>query len=112
MDRRFERRLRPIAAIILVFFSWISIEPWNYAVWAQTASKDTSSTSKPSNSPAKKFEESLRGAQKIIGDLDQELTEGKDVALSLETLKGHENSLEDADVDIQTEFYSTTPLRS
>jgi len=29
------RRLRPIAAVILVLFTWFSIEPWNFALAAQ-----------------------------------------------------------------------------
>ena len=35
MHQRFQSRLRPIAAVVLVFFSWFSIEPWNYALAAQ-----------------------------------------------------------------------------
>lgn len=35
MHPRLRRRLRPIAAVVLVFFSWFSIEPWNYALAAQ-----------------------------------------------------------------------------
>lgn len=35
MHPLFESRLRPIAAVVLVFFTWFSIEPWNYALAAQ-----------------------------------------------------------------------------
>ena len=69
MDPRFSRRLRPIAIVVLAFFSFFSIEPWNYAVWAQTQSQSKPSQGKRPKSSAEKFERSLREAQKAIETL-------------------------------------------
>lgn len=114
MDLRFERKLRPIAALTLFFFAWISIEPWNYAAWAQSgANPDVgaqyiapASAKQKSKTTSGKFEESLRAAKKVVEDLDQDVTSGKEITLTLETLKGHQQDLEAADPEIRAEFAS------
>jgi hypothetical protein len=113
MHPRAERRLRPIAVIVLFFFTWISIEPWHYAVWAQSSPASPSvpqsqpKTRNPSPSASGGFEETLRATQKLIEDLDQEVASGKDITLTLETLKGHRQVLESTDPGIRAEFAAT-----
>jgi Transglutaminase-like superfamily len=109
MDLRFQRVLRPIAAVTLVFFAWISIEPWNYAVWAQTAQTKghRSVAPTPSKSSSGKFEESLRALKKAVEDLDKDVASGKDISLQLESLKAHKQALEAADPEIRAEFAAT-----
>lgn len=84
MDTRFRRCLRPIASVILVFFTWFCIAPWNYALAARAASRPTIATSKKSKSASQKFEKSLRAAKRVIEDLDREVAKGKDITLTLE----------------------------
>ncbi len=63
MHPRLRRRLRPIAAVVLVFFSWFSIEPWNYALAAQDlpTTRVTSAASPPKAPSAPEiFETDLR----------------------------------------------------
>ncbi len=43
MSRRWKRYLRPIAPVILVFFTWFSIHPWNYASAASNTSTSPAS---------------------------------------------------------------------
>ncbi len=62
MHPQFRRRLRPIATVILVFFSWFCIEPWHYAALAQTSP----SIPAPTKSAAQRFDDSLRSVQKAI----------------------------------------------
>jgi len=91
MDLRFQRILRPIAGVTLVFFAWISIEPWNYAVWAQTPATQASQPAAPASSKtaSAKFEQTLRALKKAVEDLDKDVASGKDITLQLESLKGH-----------------------
>ncbi|MBI3610460.1 MAG: hypothetical protein HY204_07145 [Nitrospirae bacterium] len=109
MDLRFQRKLRPVAILTLFFFAWISIEPWNYTVWAQTAQKngDRPAAATASKSTSGKFEESLRAAKKVVEELDQDVASGKDITLQLESLKGYKQNLEAADPEIRAEFAST-----
>jgi len=107
MDLRFQRKLRPIAAVTLFFFSWISIEPWNYAAWAQSSPKPKTSVSQSSKTSSGKFEESLRAAKNVVEELDQGVVSGKDITIQLESLKGHKQALESADPEIRAEFAAT-----
>jgi hypothetical protein len=107
VDFRFERKLRPIAALTLFFFTWITIEPWNYAVWAQTSPNPKTSASQPSKTTSGKFEESLRATKKVVEELDHDIASGKDITLQLESLKGHKQTLEAADPQIRVEFNAT-----
>ena len=84
----FRSYLRAISIVVLTFFSWISIQPWNYAAWAQTSPK-VQKTSSPSQSAAGGFEKSLREVQKLINRLDDELGSARDITPSIEALKGH-----------------------
>jgi transglutaminase-like putative cysteine protease len=112
MDPRFGRWLKPIAAITVAFFSFYCIEPWNYLALAQTAPKNgdrpVAPTATKPQSASGQFEDSLRATQQLLENLDQDVSSGKDITLQLETLKGHQQSLESADSDIQAEFASTT----
>lgn len=115
MDFRFQRILRPISALTLFFFTWISIEPWNYAVWAQTGSNSNvgaqyiapASAKQRPESAAEKFEASLRATQKSVEDIDLAVASGKEIALAIETLKGHQQTLESVDPEIRAEFSAT-----
>lgn len=105
MDPRFRRRLRPIASVVLVFFSWFCIEPWNYALAAQAGPKPHPAASKKSNSKkhkstSEKFEKSLREAKRVIEDLDREVADSKDITFTLESLNAHRQSLDAADLEI------------
>ncbi|MEW6684028.1 MAG: hypothetical protein AB1451_14105, partial [Nitrospirota bacterium] len=64
MHPLFLRRLRPIAAVVLVFFTWFSIEPWNYALAAQDlpTARVTSATASQPKAPSapEGFEKNLR----------------------------------------------------
>jgi hypothetical protein len=93
----FKRRLRPIAAIILFLFTWFCIEPWNYAVWAQSTSNQSSAVSNQVTA-SKRFEEALKASKKAIEDLDQDLSLGKDITKTLESLKGYKKTLEAEDL--------------
>jgi hypothetical protein len=111
MDPRFGRWLRPIAAITVAFFSFYCIEPWNYLAWAQgnqpsAVSAQPSASKKPKTAP-QKFEETLQATQQLIENLDQDVSSGKDITLQLETLKGHQQTLEGADSSIRAEFTAT-----
>ncbi|MBN4054462.1 hypothetical protein JYT87_02000 [Nitrospira defluvii] len=107
MDPRFRRRLRPIASVVLIFFSWFCIEPWNFALAAQAVPKPATVTSKQSKSASHKFEKSLRAAKRVIEDLDREVADGKDITLTLASLNAHRQALEAADLEIQAEFAET-----
>jgi hypothetical protein len=76
----------------LTFFAWISIEPWNSAVWAQSPPKQGERPAAPATSKTSsgKFEDSHRAVKKIVEDLDKDVASGKDITLQLEALKGHE----------------------
>ncbi|MFZ5875271.1 MAG: transglutaminase domain-containing protein [Nitrospirota bacterium] len=70
MHPRLRRRLRPIAAVVLVFFTWFSIEPWNYALAAQDL-PPTRVTSAATSSPraptaAELFESNLRSIKEQV----------------------------------------------
>lgn len=95
MDGRFRRRLRPIAAVVLVFFSWFCIEPWNYAYAAQAKSNPVNS--KKIQTASEKFEESLLAAKEEIEEIDRLLAAGEDITQGVEALQGHRQviSLED-----------------
>ncbi|MFZ5875052.1 MAG: transglutaminase domain-containing protein [Nitrospirota bacterium] len=71
MHPMFRRRLRPIAAVVLVFFSWFSIEPWNYALAAQDSSAlgtSRTSVSQPKAPTAPEvFETNLRSIKEQVG---------------------------------------------
>ncbi len=43
----------------------------------------------------------------MIEDLDQDVASGKDITLTLESLKGHKQTLESADPEIRAEFKAT-----
>ena len=105
MDIRFERVLRPVSIIVLFFFTWISIEPWNYAAWAQSGKKPLAAPK--SKTTTEKFEESLRAVKKVVEDLDKNVASGKEITLALESLKGHKQTLESADPEIRAEFAAT-----
>jgi len=107
MDLRFRRRLRPIASLILVFFSWFCIEPWNYALAAQAAPKPKAASSKQPKSASQKFEASLRATKDLIEDLDRKVADDKDITLTLGSLKAHRQIIEAADADILAEFAAT-----
>jgi len=109
MDRRFQRILRPIAAFTLVFFAWICIEPWNYAVWAQTVKSkgDRPVALTSSRSSSGKFEETLRAVKKAVEDLDKDVASGKDITLQLEALQGHKQAIESVDPQIRADFSAT-----
>ena len=107
MDPRFFRRLRPIAIIVLFFFTFFSIDPWNYAVWAQTRSKSSKSQEKQPKSSAGKFEKTILDVQKTIEKLDGDLQGNKDITQSLEALRGHQGALKEADSEIMAEFNAT-----
>ncbi|HET8761364.1 MAG TPA: hypothetical protein VFN94_09855, partial [Nitrospiria bacterium] len=70
MHPRLRRRLRPIAAIVLVFFTWFSIEPWNYALAAQdsTAPRPGRASASQSKAPtaAEVFETNLRSIKEQV----------------------------------------------
>jgi len=75
MHPRFERRLRPIAIIILFFFSWICIEPWNYAIAMQSSvSKDAGSagSQRRERPVSERFQEDLREIKRNINAIVEE----------------------------------------
>ncbi|MBI5746886.1 MAG: transglutaminase [Nitrospirae bacterium] len=102
----FKQKLRPIAITILLFFTWFCIEPWNYAVWAQSPSNQPSAFSNQS-SASKRFEEALKDIKQAIENLDQDLSSGKDITKTLESLKGYKKTLEAEDQEIKSEFSQT-----
>ncbi|HEY5648278.1 MAG TPA: transglutaminase-like domain-containing protein, partial [Nitrospiria bacterium] len=100
--------LRFFSVIILVFFSWICIEPWNYALAAEARKHSAKSASNSSkNSPAKSFEDTLKAVQKLIDEMDEAVGSGKDISLDLETLIGHEGNLGQLNKAILAEFAET-----
>lgn len=100
--------LRITSVVVLFFFTWICIEPWNYAVWAQsTGGKAPQAAAKP-ESAAGKFEASLRETQKAIDNLDLALEKGLALPDSdVQALKTHKKALEAADPEIRAEFAAT-----
>ena len=76
MDPRFKKILRQISAIVLVFFSWISIEPWNFAIAAQPSSNSRmgkpQTVSQKVKSETEIFEETLRGIKEKIHSIMEE----------------------------------------
>jgi len=107
MHPRFERRLRPIAAVVLVFFSIYCIEPLNFAHAAQSLSQPQPSVSNKSKPAAETFEESLRGSKQAIDALDQQMATGQDTARNFLALKGYRKDMEAADKTIRAEFADT-----
>lgn len=65
------RRLRPVAAVVLVFFSWFSIEPWNFALAAQSppTPRVGHSSASQQNAPTapEVFEANLRSIKEQVG---------------------------------------------
>ncbi|MBI3358205.1 MAG: transglutaminase [Nitrospirae bacterium] len=92
MDLRFERRLRPIAAVILFFFTFYCIEPLNFAAYAQTPSTESQNKSK---SAEEEFQEAI---EKIRDGIDQEDTN---------KIKTGQGAVERLDVEIKQQFKAT-----
>ena len=107
MHPLFERRLRPIAAVVLFFFTFYCIEPLNFAIAAQAPPTPKVSNSTQSKTASERFEESLHAAKQVIEDLDQQVASGKDIAPNLEALKGHKEILMETDRAIRAEFAAT-----
>lgn len=103
MHPYFKKRLQPIAVIILIFFAWFSIEPWNYAVWAQSL-PDSQDSLPLTKSTSQRFEESLRSIKQVVADLDQQVASGKDITKTLERLNGYRKNMGEADPKIRDEF--------
>ena len=70
MDPLFLGRLRPIAAVVLVFFTWFSIEPWNYALAAQDPppprATHASASQKKALTASEVFEDNLRSIKEQV----------------------------------------------
>ncbi len=107
MHPLFEHRLRPIATVVLFFFTFYCIEPLNFAIAAQDAPKPQLSNSSKVKTAPERFEESLRAAKQVIDNLDQQIADGQDIAISLKTLKGHRQTLTETDQAIRAEFAET-----
>ena len=133
MDPRFQRVLRPIAAVTLFFFSWISIEPWNYAIAAQAKGGPPPAAGPPANpgppagsapagppaspgspsgapapaSAAGGFESTLRLSLALLEKLPPALDQGQDVTALIATLTGYRDALAAADPQIRSEFTQT-----
>ena len=103
MHPTFKRTLRPIATVILIFFSWFCIEPWNYAPLAQELS-DSQASLPVSKTSSKSLEESLRSIKQVVKDVDQQIAFGKDITKTLERLKGYRKNMGEADPEIRTDF--------
>ncbi len=111
MHPLFERRLRPIAAVVLFFFTFYCIEPLNFAIAAEAPpSRGTlqrAPTTTQSKTASERFEESLRAAKQTIENIDQQIADGQDIAINLKTLKGHRQTLAETDRAIRAEFAET-----
>ena len=109
MDPRFRRILRPIAAVVVVVFTWISFEPWNYIVGFQSlrSARAAQFSSTKTKSSAGKFEESLDSLVTILEDLDKAFEADQDVTLTIESLLALQQSLQTSDAEIKAEFSST-----
>ncbi|MBI3598290.1 MAG: hypothetical protein HY201_02375, partial [Nitrospirae bacterium] len=93
MDLRFERRLRPIAAVVLFFFTFYCIEPLNFAAYAQTPSMSASQNK--SKSAEEEFQEAI---EKIRNGIDQE---------DANKIKTGQGAVEKLDVKIRQQFRAT-----
>jgi transglutaminase-like putative cysteine protease len=100
-----KRRLRPIATIILVFFTWFCIEPWNFAV-AQTPAKRAKAPSKEKGS-SEKLEETLHKLKNLTQKLDQSLAVDQESQAELDALADEQKNLSTLDAAVQNEFAGT-----
>lgn len=102
MHPGFQRRLRPIAAFILVFFSWFCIEPWNYAVAApppKAAPKEKGAS--------EKLEEALHSVKSLTQELEPELAADRETQPKIDQLIQHQKNIAALDTAVQKEFTET-----
>ena len=102
MHPRFQRRLRPIAAFILVFFSWFCIEPWNYAVAAPPPN-----AAPKEKGASEKLEEALHAVKSLTQGLDQELAADREIQPKVDQLIQHQKNIAALDSAVQKEFADT-----
>lgn len=105
MHPLFKRRLRPIAVVILVFFSWFCIEPWNFAVAAPPA-KPVKAFSKEKG-PSEKLEESLHKIKNLTQTLDQDLSADQEIQPRIDQLSEQQKDIAVLDAAVQNEFAET-----
>lgn len=108
MHPLFKRRLRPIAVVILVFFSWFCIEPWNFAVAAPPA-KPAKAFSKEKGS-SEKLEESLHKIKSLTQTLDQDLAADQEIQPQIDQLTEQQKNIAVLDAAVQEEFAETEAL--
>jgi hypothetical protein len=106
MHPLFKRRLRPIAVVILLFFSWFCIEPWNFAVAAQSPTKSAKVSSKEKG-PSEKFEETLHNIKNLTQTLDQDLAADREIQSKINQLTEQQKNISALDAAVQNEFAET-----
>ncbi len=104
MHPLFKRRLRPIAVVILVFFSWFCIEPWNFAVAAPD--KSAKAFSKETG-PSEKLEESLHKIKSLTQTLDQDLAADQEIQPRIDQLTEQQRNIATLDAAVLNEFAET-----
>ncbi|NKE73370.1 transglutaminase-like domain-containing protein [Candidatus Manganitrophus noduliformans] len=106
MHPLFERRLRPIATVILVFFSWFCIEPWNFAVAAQTPAPPAKVSSREKG-PSEKLEETLHKIKSLTQALDQDLAADQEIQPRIDQLAEQQKNVAALDAAVLDEFTET-----
>lgn len=105
MHPLFKRRLRPIAVVILVFFSWFCIEPWSFGVAAPPA-KPAKAFSKEKG-PSEKLEESLHQIKSLTQTLDQDLAADQEIQPRIDQLAEQQKNIAVLDAAVLNEFAET-----
>jgi hypothetical protein len=105
MHPLFKRRLRPIAAIILIFFSWFCIEPWNFAV----AAPPTPPAKIPSREKgaSEELEETLHILKELTQALDKDLSADQEIQLRIDQLVEQKKNVVPLDAAVEKEFSDT-----
>jgi hypothetical protein len=107
MHPLFKRQLRPIAIIILIFFSWFCIEPWNFAVAAQSPTPPAKVPSREKGA-SEKLEETLHAIKELTQALDKNLSVDQEIQPRIDQLiEQQKNVAVLVDAAVEKEFSDT-----
>ena len=101
------KTLKPIACVVLAFFGWFCIEPWNYAKAAPNPPKRERPTVSRAPSVSQRLEGTLRSLKHLSEKLDARLSETQEMPEDMDQLEIFEQDIESAELAIQEEFKRT-----
>lgn len=106
MHPLFKRRLRPIAVVILVFFTWFCVEPCNFAAAAQTPTPPAKVPSREKGA-SEKLEETLHALKELTQALDKDLSVDQEIQTKIDQLVEQQKNVAPLDAAVEKEFSDT-----